>query len=384
MVCSHHVPRLRLPTRGARRSPPGSRQRERLGAYRTNRRALGSSAPSTAAAARRDSARRRSRIAEQLPRVDADARAGFTVRVARLSAARRRRDRPPGAAPRCQSTRTRARAARPLRPVHVAAPGRPAAPRSPRQTPLRRSGSTRRPASPTTSGSAPTSRRDDRHARLPSLRAPASRSPPRATGSTSIDASCIELLRDRRYLTYPRCRTRPASRRAGQRAPGWPRTVRRAAGQNQRRRVGSVRRRRVRRPRRGVEVLARLDGADEQDRTDATGRLRAARRRRCARAGTRRGGRPRHQGASDLRGGVSEMTTTRSARAGVPCGQRGIVAADFRPRPLRVIEEIEVVDGDDLNGASRGHQQRMRRVGDVDRARRASRPAAIRDGARRS
>ena len=53
---------------------------------------------------------------------------------------------------------------------------------------------------------------------------------------------------------------------------------------------------------------------------------------------------------------------------GMARGQGGIVAPDFRGRPVGVIEEVEVVDGDHLERPPRRHHQRMRGVGDVDRS----------------
>ena len=49
--------------------------------------------------------------------------------------------------------------------------------------------------------------------------------------------------------------------------------------------------------------------------------------------------------------------------------QDRIVPADFGTRPFRMIEEIQIVDGHDLEGAAGRHQQRVSRVGDVDRPR---------------
>ena len=48
--------------------------------------------------------------------------------------------------------------------------------------------------------------------------------------------------------------------------------------------------------------------------------------------------------------------------------QRRIVAADLAVRALAVIEEVQIVDGDDPRGGPRRDDQRMRGVRDVNRA----------------
>ena len=87
-------------------------------------------------------------------------------------------------------------------------------------------------------------------------------------------------------------------------------------------------------------------------------------------AGTRRGGRPDTASrAVTSRAVCSETTTTRSARRAWLAVKRWIVAPDFRGRPVGVIEEVEVVDGHDLERPPRRQQQRVRGVCDVDRSR---------------
>jgi hypothetical protein len=53
---------------------------------------------------------------------------------------------------------------------------------------------------------------------------------------------------------------------------------------------------------------------------------------------------------------------------GTPCvfaNQSGIVAANFTARPVGVVEEIDVVNGDHLRRAPRWRQQRMRGADDI-------------------
>ena len=52
--------------------------------------------------------------------------------------------------------------------------------------------------------------------------------------------------------------------------------------------------------------------------------------------------------------------------ADVIAHQRHVVALDLRLRHVRVLQEEQVVDGDDLLRALRGQQQRVRRVGEVE------------------
>ena len=47
-------------------------------------------------------------------------------------------------------------------------------------------------------------------------------------------------------------------------------------------------------------------------------------------------------------------------------GEGGIVAANFAGRLFRVSQEKQVVNGDDLRGAARRNEQRVRRVHDVE------------------
>ena len=59
----------------------------------------------------------------------------------------------------------------------------------------------------------------------------------------------------------------------------------------------------------------------------------------------------------DLARGVLGDHDDRIRAPGVGCRQRRIVAANLRRGPLGMVEEVEIVDGHDLRGPSRGHQQ---------------------------
>ena len=52
----------------------------------------------------------------------------------------------------------------------------------------------------------------------------------------------------------------------------------------------------------------------------------------------------------------------------VTASKTRVIAADFPLRPLRVIQEVEVMNRHDPCGAPGGYQQRVHRMRDIDRA----------------
>ena len=143
----------------------------------------------------------------------------------------------------------------------------------------------------------------------------------------------------------------------------------------------------------------------------AARRRRAARRGSCAAracretgcspsAGSRRAARPgraRRASRSMMRSAARRAGARRRAAVCVEIdddlvgpprvrrGERRVVAPDLGARALGMIEEVEVVDGDDLRGASSRQQQRMAATATTSNvlARRAARSAASRAGATR-
>jgi hypothetical protein len=47
--------------------------------------------------------------------------------------------------------------------------------------------------------------------------------------------------------------------------------------------------------------------------------------------------------------------------------ERRVVPPDFGARPLRMLQEIEIVNGHDLRRTTRRHQQRVHRMSDIER-----------------
>ena len=113
------------------------------------------------------------------------------------------------------------------------------------------------------------------------------------------------------------------------------------------------------------DVLAGCDSSHEEHVSD---RRRSVPRRPVGRPvradGDRLGGNV--QPAFDLGRGVPGGHDDVRRTCGMTADQRGVVPAHLAGRAVRVIEEVQIVNRDDLRRAARRHQQRVRRVHDVE------------------
>ncbi len=159
----------------------------------------------------------------------------------------------------------------------------------------------------------------------------------------------------------------PCQRRPGRGVQDRSARRRNLAGELQGRRVRPRRRKLRVRPEQHVHVLARLDGAHEENRACAVipigasprGRARWTQRNAIARYGQLR---------CDQPGRVLRHRDDSVGLPRVPGSEGWVVAADLRGRAFRMLEEIQVVHGDDPGGAPCRHQQGMHRMRHVNGA----------------
>ena len=114
-----------------------------------------------------------------------------------------------------------------------------------------------------------------------------------------------------------------------------------------------------------VQILARFERSEKQDRS-RPGRCGSSRPSGVARTANGDLLSFHTEAFADLAPGVFGVDDHALGAAGMGCSQRGVVAADFRLRVFRAIEEVQVVDRDEPDAAA-GNQHRVHRVHDVGR-----------------